>query len=312
MNDTLKSFIDNMFINLPKTEDLNKVKADLSDTMQEKYLAYKNEGKTENEAVGLVISEFGNIDELLAEYDLTAKVDVLNEITESDALEMIDTYKKYSFLIGIATLIIIVLAGSLYWIRDSLQATEARANLIAAVVFLGGVLPSITLYVFSGIQLSPYSKQLNDKYFISANTRNTMSGLQKKNRRSYALNITIGVSLCILSVLLITAGILTSYDVIRISGFVVLGIAVHLFIVSGNLAGVYNRLLSDTKKSEKNKKVERIVSIAASIVWPLVYGIYMISGLLWQTWGTLWVIFPIVGLLFGAFVAIISTIYSDK
>ena len=39
-------------------------------TMEDKYEELKMEGKSENEAIGIVISEFGNIDELIDELGL--------------------------------------------------------------------------------------------------------------------------------------------------------------------------------------------------------------------------------------------------
>ena len=38
--------------------------------MEDKYNELKSEGKSENEAIGIVISEFGNIDELINELDI--------------------------------------------------------------------------------------------------------------------------------------------------------------------------------------------------------------------------------------------------
>ena len=65
--ETIRTYIDNMFVSLPKTEQVLKAKSDLLDMMEDKYNALKAEGKSENEAVGHVISEFGNIDELTNE-----------------------------------------------------------------------------------------------------------------------------------------------------------------------------------------------------------------------------------------------------
>ncbi len=65
--ETIRIYIDNMFMALPKTEQVLKAKTDLLEMMEDKYTALKAEGKSENEAVGHVISEFGNIDELTSE-----------------------------------------------------------------------------------------------------------------------------------------------------------------------------------------------------------------------------------------------------
>ena len=53
-----------MFRNLPNTNEVLKAKAELLQMMEDKYTELRREGKSENEAVATVISEFGNLDEL--------------------------------------------------------------------------------------------------------------------------------------------------------------------------------------------------------------------------------------------------------
>ena len=60
----IRNYLDNMFRNLPNTEEVRRAKSELLQMMEDKYEELIAEGKTENEAVGIVISEFGNLDEL--------------------------------------------------------------------------------------------------------------------------------------------------------------------------------------------------------------------------------------------------------
>lgn len=64
------SYLDNVFANLPKTSEMEKLKLEMLSNMEDKYYELKEAGKSENEAIGIVISEFGNIDELLSELDI--------------------------------------------------------------------------------------------------------------------------------------------------------------------------------------------------------------------------------------------------
>ena len=70
--ETIRTYLENMFARLPQTPQIIRLENDMLRTMEDKYEELKSEGKSENEAVGIVISEFGNIDELLAELDLQA------------------------------------------------------------------------------------------------------------------------------------------------------------------------------------------------------------------------------------------------
>jgi len=61
---TIRNYLENLFLGLPHTEDVNRAKNELLAMMEDKYNELKEIGKTENEAIGIVISEFGNLDEL--------------------------------------------------------------------------------------------------------------------------------------------------------------------------------------------------------------------------------------------------------
>ena len=53
-----------MFAGLPNTPDVQKAKSELWQMMDDKYSELIAEGKAENEAIGIVISEFGNLEEI--------------------------------------------------------------------------------------------------------------------------------------------------------------------------------------------------------------------------------------------------------
>ncbi len=62
--ETIRIYLDNMFMNLPNTAKVQRAKRELLQMMEDKYTELKESGKTENEAVGIVISEFGNLEEI--------------------------------------------------------------------------------------------------------------------------------------------------------------------------------------------------------------------------------------------------------
>lgn len=62
--ETIKNYLENMFSHLPNTPEVLKAKYELYQMMEDKYNELISEGKSDNEAIGIVISEFGNLDEL--------------------------------------------------------------------------------------------------------------------------------------------------------------------------------------------------------------------------------------------------------
>ena len=63
--DTIRSYLESMFKNLPLTDKVMRAKSELLQMMEDKYTELIKEGKSENEAVGIVISEFGNLEDLV-------------------------------------------------------------------------------------------------------------------------------------------------------------------------------------------------------------------------------------------------------
>ena len=62
--ETIRNYLENMFRGLPDTPEVRRAKEELWQMMEDKYTELKDEGISENEAVGTVITEFGNLDEI--------------------------------------------------------------------------------------------------------------------------------------------------------------------------------------------------------------------------------------------------------
>ena len=99
--ETIRNYLEAMFANMPRTADVEKAKRELLQMMEDKYNELIGEGKTENEAVGTVISEFGNLDELAEALGLEEEVKQEKEEYEANPrrplnLDEIRDYLQYS------------------------------------------------------------------------------------------------------------------------------------------------------------------------------------------------------------------------
>ncbi len=79
--DTIKNYLESMFRGLPQTAKVLKAKKELGQMMEDKYSELIKEGKSDNEAIGTVISEFGNLEELAADLGID---DVFNSSRNSN------------------------------------------------------------------------------------------------------------------------------------------------------------------------------------------------------------------------------------
>lgn len=51
--DTIKSYVESVFVQLPRTPEMYQLKEDMLTNMEDKYLQLKSEGQSENEAIEL-------------------------------------------------------------------------------------------------------------------------------------------------------------------------------------------------------------------------------------------------------------------
>ena len=72
--DAIKEYIDNLFLGLPDTDEVRRAKAELLEMMEDKYEELLSEGKSEEEAVGVIISEFGNLEEIAEELGISEQL----------------------------------------------------------------------------------------------------------------------------------------------------------------------------------------------------------------------------------------------
>ena len=62
--ETIRNYLESMFSQLPNTPEVLKAKYELGQMMEDKYSELIADGKSENEVIGTIIAEFGNLDEL--------------------------------------------------------------------------------------------------------------------------------------------------------------------------------------------------------------------------------------------------------
>ncbi len=70
--ETIRDYLNNMFSKYPSTPEILRAKNELGQMMEDKYNELIAEGKNKNEAIGTVISEFGDVNELIADISGTS------------------------------------------------------------------------------------------------------------------------------------------------------------------------------------------------------------------------------------------------
>ena len=72
--DVIIAYLETMFSPYPPSPRLDEAKAELRAMMEDAYSSLISEGKSHNEAVGQVITEFGNLDELAETLGISTEI----------------------------------------------------------------------------------------------------------------------------------------------------------------------------------------------------------------------------------------------
>ena len=198
----IRNYLDNMFRNLPNTEAVRRAKSELLQMMEDKYEELIAEGKTENEAVGIVISEFGNLDELADSLGISEAV-TENPVEDKPMLSL-DRVKEYLSMnntrailtpLGIALCILSVVSPIL---ADILPVDM---DIIGVGGMFSLIAIAVGLFIFSGIKNREYAEVKNKECSLSIEGAEYVRNERRGFKNSYGLMSSFGIGLCILSFL---------------------------------------------------------------------------------------------------------------
>lgn len=318
--DTIISYLDSIFISLPKSEEIIRLKSDLQDSMEDKYLELKREGKTENEAIGIVISEFGNIDELLSEMEVQTKMNESQPptIDLEPAKEYILLKHATNKMVGLGVWMIIFGVAMLAFINQALEDKRSLAQVqlsgnikdsFPVLVFLVFLIPAVAILIYSGSKLDSYKFIEENKFRISSAARAYVENYYSQEKIKQTRGVIIGVSLCIFAFVPELISNMISDNATSYGGAILLfmiSIAVYIFITTGSKASACKQLLQIEEYKVEKSKESKVIGIVASIIWPFAVCIFLFTGFVFQKWGINWIVFPITGILFGGFCAVYS------
>ncbi|MBQ1739328.1 MAG: DUF4097 family beta strand repeat protein [Clostridiales bacterium] len=274
----IRNYLDNMFRNLPNTEAVRRAKSELLQMMEDKYEELIAEGKTENEAVGIVISEFGNLDELADSLGISEAV-TENPVEDKPMLSM-DRVKEYLSMnntrailtsLGIALCILSVVSPILAEILPD------ALDVIGAGGMFGIIAIAVGLFIFSGIKNKEYAEVRNKECSLSIEGAEYVRNERRGFKNSYGLMSSFGIGLCILSFLnpiLLDRIPFIDSNVGAAMMFVFVALGVFLITSANTRMNGYDRLLAlneSGKMSEEfvpksDRKVNKAPIIICSII----------------------------------------------
>lgn len=309
--ETIRTYLENMFKALPDTNKVREAKRELLSMMEDKYFRLIEEGKTENEAVGKVINEFGNLDELAEGLGITnelGKAVEYKELDRKDIDQIIGDYKISSHRIALGSFLILfgvsILIGMLALAELNIFVlTEDQASIIGVCAMLVFVALAVYLFIKYGMKIDKYDKFEKELVDLSIADKTYLENV--KDSINFPSVLARSVILFVVSCLPILIGELMFPEN---EGYSLLGVVLCLWLVglgvywlvkAAMMHSICQQLLQegDYEPSKKMRKKKYGGLVAA--YWLIITLGYFTYSFLSNRWDISWLIWPISGILYG-------------
>ncbi|MDR0984545.1 MAG: permease prefix domain 1-containing protein [Ruminococcus sp.] len=269
--ETITTYLDNVFAAYEQTEDLLRLKSEMLCNMKEKYAALKEEGISENEAVGRVISDFGSIDEI--SFELKIKENSAHDeksqnhknhknVSKEEADKFFAEKIKFSKGIGFAIWLVlfgasmVVLSNELSEYTDFI--TQDAASGIGATFMLLFIAAALPIFIIFGIRSKKYENWGKEIILTDPAVRAEYSRAYEAYTTNFALKIAAGIGFIILPFIgiiltdsfgfnLLNEAVMPSILIFSV------GAALYLFIIAGVKREAFEILLGKDNYEEYDK-----------------------------------------------------------
>ena len=291
----IRNYLDNMFRNLPNTEAVRKAKAELLEMMEDKYEELIKEGKTENEAVGIVISEFGNLDELAESLGISEAV--AENPDEAKPMLSFDRVKEFLAMVSQRSILMpLAVALCIFSVAFNIiaDAIGIADGLGVSGMFLA-IGAAVALFIFSGIKKKEYAEVYRKECSLSIESAEYVRAERKSFKTSYGLMSSIGIGLCILSIvnpIIIGTIPFIDNDFGAVMFFLFIALGVFLIVSANSRMDGYDRMLelneagrmSEEFVPKSDRKVNKapiiICAVAALVIAVVIGGTSILKTLL--------------------------------
>ena len=157
---TIRNYINAMFSSLPKTPEILRLQAEMMENMEDKYHDLIREGKSEHEAVGIILADIGSAENLKAELGITdtePQEDHSAFLTQRAAFQ-----RKFAIAIasGVVLCICAIIAGA---VCDAFTHNDTYTCL----AFFVPIAAAVAIFVYFGIREDWYENRYKEIYHES-------------------------------------------------------------------------------------------------------------------------------------------------
>lgn len=346
------AYLETMFSAYPQTPRLLEAKSELRGMMEDAYANLIAEGHSENEAVGQVIRDFGNLEEIAPALGITSDItpadtrlpgtpapepqaaapaaapsQPLPQVTIEEAQGYAEAQRSIRFQVSTAVTLFVLSPAALIALPAAAESGVVPLSPSAAV-FVG--LLALFALVAIGVMLLITTSRATARYRHIREGRFTPTpavsawagGLAERNEPQRTRALQFAIALWILAPIpLIAFALLLEKSPLR--GFwTVIGVVLVLALAAAGLAVLLPSAWAHTAAerlsrpagavAQEDSGERSIVGVIASLYWPLLTAVYLAWSFIGNAWGISWVLWPIGAVLFGAISAGASAIESYR
>ena len=233
----------------------------------------------------------------------------------NEYLQIIDwTAGKTAFatMLCILSPIVLLMLGAMSEMPDYHISENAAAG-IGICVLIVLIAIAVTIFILCGMKTKKY--EFMEKEDIE--TAYGVSGMVKEKRDAYhsmyVTQLVIGIACCICSVIPLFGTLAVSEsDFYMVSAVCMLlalvAIGTYFIVRSATKMNAMNQLLEEEDYTRQKKHENKKMSGPVTVYWLIATAIYLAWSFTTNDWDRTWIIWPVVGVLFPAFYAIVNGI----
>ena len=312
----IDSYLDTLFSPYADSPRLREARTELRAMMEDQQQALMDAGRTESQAVGAVIAEFGSLDEVAEELGITAELSGTGSgegpsaptpLRPERAEEYVAAARRGRWVPAVAIPLFVLSALPLLLLiavgGEEPSGWALGAGLTALLVL---VAVGVVLLVLQDSRMEEFEDVTEGRFSLTPAVRDIARALRREHRRERPLATGTAIMLWILAAVpVILAGVLTErgslaplYGVCATLAMVALGLWIMLRSAWSDTAAA--ALLQEEDEDDlAATSSSPAIRVVAAVYWPVAAAVYLAWSFLGGDWGITWVLWPIAGVLYA-------------
>ena len=194
------------------------------------------------------------------------------------------------------------------------EEMAAGLGLLPLFLLIGG---AVALFVTSGLAGKKFEYLSSESFETEYGVSGFVKELREKEQGSFAARLTVGIVLCVLSVVPIFVAMLLPgaendgdfrYVVAVAVLLCLVAVGVWLIVGASIVRGGYSVLLEEGDYTREQKENLRRNQTIATCYWGVVTAGYLAYSFITMDWQRSWIVWPVAGVLYGVIFAVASAL----